>query len=71
MRDNNSRQRSECTRFCEYQKNYSFYSGIKQSPYENLFGRKADLGQQVVLFRLLQEKNYFPRRCYEDHKKYS
>lgn len=44
MIDNDSTQWSEGLRFCQYQKNNSFHSGIKQSPFEALFGRKAKLG---------------------------
>lgn len=44
MIDNNSTQWSEGLRFCQYHKNNSLHSGIKQSPFEALFGRRAKLG---------------------------
>ncbi|XP_025201180.1 KRAB-A domain-containing protein 2-like [Melanaphis sacchari] len=44
MSDNKSNKWSEGLRFCQFQKNSSYHSGIKQSPFEVLFGRKAQLG---------------------------
>lgn len=37
MSDNKSKKRSEGLRFCQFQKNSSYHSGIKQSPFEVLF----------------------------------
>jgi len=31
-------------RFCQFQKKNNYYSGIKQSPFEALFSREAQLG---------------------------
>jgi hypothetical protein len=44
MSDNKSNKWSEGLRFCQFQKNNSYHSGIKQSPFEVLFGRKVQLG---------------------------
>lgn len=44
MEDNNCTKWSEGLRFCQFQKNNSFHSGIKQSPFEAMFGRRATVG---------------------------
>lgn len=44
MADNNSKKWHEGLRFVQFQKNNSYHEGIKQSPFEAMFGRKAALG---------------------------
>lgn len=44
MIDNNTTKWSEGLRFVKFQKNNSFHTGIKQSPYRAMFGREAKLG---------------------------
>lgn len=44
MEENNSKQWSEGLRFCQFRKNSSLHSGIQQTPFEAMFGRKAHIG---------------------------
>ncbi|XP_024875382.1 KRAB-A domain-containing protein 2-like, partial [Temnothorax curvispinosus] len=46
MEDNNLSKWSEGLRFCQWKKNTSWHSAIKQTPYEAMFGRKAHVGLQ-------------------------
>lgn len=46
MEDNNLTKWSEGLRFCQWKKNISWHSAIKQTPYEAMFGRKAHVGLQ-------------------------
>ncbi len=47
MADNESNQWGEGLRFVQMQKNNSYHQGIKQSPFEAMFGRKMLLGINV------------------------
>lgn len=44
MDDDKSNKRSDGFRSCQFQKNSSHHSVIKQSPFETLFGQKPKLG---------------------------
>lgn len=44
MEENNSTTWSEGLRFCQWKKNNSFHSAIKQTPYEAMFGRRSHIG---------------------------
>ncbi|CAG5046685.1 unnamed protein product [Parnassius apollo] len=47
MQDNNNSHWSEGLRFVQLMKNRAFHAGIKQSPYEALFGCKVKVGLQL------------------------
>lgn len=44
MQDNDNSHWSEGLRFVQLMKNRAFHAGIKQSPYEALFGCKVKVG---------------------------
>jgi hypothetical protein len=43
MEENQSRKWSEGLRFCQFSKNSAYHAGIKQPPYEAMFGKKVSL----------------------------
>ncbi|XP_022177881.1 KRAB-A domain-containing protein 2-like [Myzus persicae] len=47
MEENQSRKWSEGLRFCQFAKNNAYHAGIKQPPYEAMFGKKVSLGLKM------------------------
>lgn len=47
MEENQSRKWSEGLRFCQFAKNSAYHAGIKQPPYEAMFGKKVSLGLKM------------------------
>ncbi|XP_072945366.1 KRAB-A domain-containing protein 2-like [Epargyreus clarus] len=48
MEDNKTNRWSEGLRFCQLKKNCAYHHGIKQSPFEVMFGRKAHVGIETL-----------------------
>ncbi|XP_061724387.1 uncharacterized protein LOC133530493 [Cydia pomonella] len=52
MHDNKSTNRSNGLKFVQFMKNRAFHSGIKQSPYQAMFGTKPKVGLTTSKFPL-------------------
>ena len=63
--DNNSSDWPVGLKFVQFRKNSSFHSGIKQSPYQALFGASARIGFRStalpteILERMISEDDFF------------
>ncbi|XP_024877031.1 KRAB-A domain-containing protein 2-like, partial [Temnothorax curvispinosus] len=48
LEDNKTNRWSEGLKFCQLQKNCAYHTGIRQTPFEVMFGRKAHVGIQTL-----------------------